>query len=115
MRTRREVTTAAAVLLAAVAAIAVWLPLRCRQTPPDGPKPDVLAIVGDRAITVADLEAAVRDRSRLTCEMVDTVLADLISRQAQVCAALEAGVDEDPAVRRARDNVLFITLHVSSI
>lgn len=93
--------------LVILAAAIVTVVLSRRKPEPRNVAENVLAIVCDRQVTSGDLRAAVRTPAALTVDSIDELLEREMQRQAQVCAALELGLDQDPQTRRDLENVLI--------
>lgn len=71
----------------------------------------VLAVVGDREILVADLEAEIarRTAARRPVPTAVDLLAELVEREVLVQKALAAGIGDDPELRRSYQNLLIGT------
>jgi len=71
-------------------------------------KPDLLATVGPESILVDEFRAQILRRGGLRPEAVDreALLQEMIDAEALYAKALQAGLDNDPEVRRAYRNLL---------
>ena len=74
--------------------------------------PPVLAKVGDRQITAADLQAEAARRAAVRRPVTDknALLQEMIDREASLQRARRAGLDKDPDVRREFENLLIARL-----
>lgn len=97
-------------------ALAVWLtgcrpdstPVVQRSEPPD---PGLLATVGSRTVHASQLELELaRRRERGSHPDPAAVLEELIQREALLAHAQQLGLDRDPAVVRAWENLLIAKL-----
>jgi parvulin-like peptidyl-prolyl isomerase len=81
-----------------------------QSSSPNGP--DVLATIGTRPIRVADLEAEAARRAALgqAVPAKETLLEELVTREAMLERALELGLAEQPEVRRRYQNLLLAEL-----
>lgn len=84
----------------------------CNQSIPPRGSPDVVATVGARSIHVADLEAEAARRAALGQDIPakDSLLEELVTREAMIGRALELGLAELPEVRRRYHNLLLAEL-----
>lgn len=72
-------------------------------------QPAVLAEVGERRITLHDLEAeaARRIAARRPVPEKDVLIQEMVERAALIERARQAGLDQEPAIRQAMENVLI--------
>jgi len=97
--------------LARVLALVAVLAAGCRPSPDkmETADPTVLAEVGNRKITTADVlaEAGLRAGNRRSIPEKEELLKDIIRREAALQRASEVGLDQNPVVRREMENVLI--------
>lgn len=84
----------------------------CNQQAPPQRAADILATVGERTIRVADLEAEAARRAALgqAIPVKESLLEEIVSREALLARALELGLAEQPDVRRRYHNLLLAEL-----
>jgi hypothetical protein len=73
------------------------------------PEDDVLAIVGEHRIRMADLEQELERRraANRPVESAEALLADMVRYEALAQRARQLGIDRDPELQRSVDNLLI--------
>ncbi len=103
-------TTAASLIVA----VALVFSAGCsKKSPPS----DVLAHVGDRAITVADFKAEYERRTANRLPLPDraVLLEQMVARETLLQSAKSAGLDQNSEVRRACEDVLISKLKATQL
>lgn len=78
---------------------------------PPAPDPDLVARIGDREIRVAEFEDWMRHRAVGANQRAkEALLEELFDHYAAVQEAVDRGLDRDPAIRRAWENLLVSRL-----
>ncbi len=109
-------STRIAIIVLAVSVIGLtgWFMYRYAS---DRPDPDVIARVGSREIRVKRFQEEALRRGGLRSEGLDreALLEEMINYEVLLVQALEAGLDQDPEVRRAYHNLLVGKLRTQAL